>query len=61
MKTYKTFKRSVKNWTEFANARKTTVSTGLTRQQAFENCAWFNENRTPSQIANGTKMEFTEE
>ncbi len=56
---YKTFKRSATNWSEFAGNRKTTVSTGLTYDQAREECKAYNDTRTPAQIRRGTMMEFT--
>ena len=55
---YRTFKRSATNFDEFSSARKLTVETGLTANQAREKCADYNDNRTPAQIAKGTKMEF---
>lgn len=61
MPTYKTFKRSCTNWDEFATARKITVDTGLTYEEAREACRELNENRNSRQIAAGTKLEFTEE
>jgi hypothetical protein len=61
MTTYKTFKRSCRNWQEFARARKITESTGLTYEQARQQCEYFNNNRTPAQIRKGTKLEFTAE
>lgn len=59
VKYYKTFKRSCNTLEEFAKARKITVDTGLTEDQAREQCREFNNNRTPAQIRKGTKMEFT--
>ena len=59
--TYKTFKRSCKNWEQFATARKITEETGLTYEQAQERCTEFNQNRTAAQIRRGTKLEFTAE
>ena len=59
--TYRTFKRSVTNWQEFATARKVTEDTGLTYEQARERCEQFNQNRTSQQIRKGTKLEFTAE
>lgn len=61
MTTYKTFKRSCRNWQEFSRARKITESTGLTYDQARQQCEEFNNNRTPAQIRKGTKLEFTVE
>lgn len=55
---YRTFKRSCTNWEEFGKARKITVETGLTWQQAYEACQEFNQNRTSRQISRGTKLEF---
>ena len=58
---YKTFKRSARNFDEFATARKTTVDTGLTEAEARQRCHEFNTNRTSRQIALGTKLEYTKE
>lgn len=58
---YETFERSCRNFEEFATARKVTIDTGLTYEEAVEACRDFNSNRTPSQIEKGTKLEFTEE
>ncbi len=56
---YKTFKRSCTNFQQFGSARKMTVETGLTYEQAKERCEQFNNNRTSAQIRKGTKLEFT--
>ena len=56
---YKTFKRSCRNFQQFASARKITVDTGLTLEQARQACDAFNANRTKAQIRKGTKLEFT--
>jgi len=61
MTTYRTFKRSCTGWKSFASARKITVDTGLTIDEARRACDRFNESRTPSQIRRGTKLEFTAE
>ncbi len=61
MKTYKTFKRSVRNFAEFASARKITVHRGLTYDEAQRACKAFEAARTPAQIKRGTKLEFTAE
>lgn len=58
---YKTFKRSATSLNSFASARKITVDTGLTYEQARERCRAFNDNRTARQIKLGTKLEFTQE
>lgn len=55
---YRTFKRSATSWETFASARKTTVDTHLTYDQAREACKAYNDNRTPAQVRKGTKMEF---
>lgn len=60
MKTYYTFKRSCKNWQEFASAEKITVTTGLSYDEAREECKEYNDNLSEADIENGTKMEFTE-
>lgn len=61
MKKYYTFKRSCTDWRSFARARKHTDMTGLTEAEARRRCEHFNENRSPSQIRRGTKMEYTSE
>lgn len=61
METYRTFKRSTRNFEEFSRARKTTVDRGLTLEEARRQCAAFNDNRTQAQIRRGTKLEFTAE
>lgn len=58
---YKTFKRSVTDWKTFASARKITVDTGLTYDEALRQCERFNSNRSAAQIRRGTKLEFTKE
>lgn len=58
---YKTFTRSVNNWSQFAKARKRTVDTGLTYDEARRACAEYNAGRTAAQIKRGHKMEFTQE
>jgi len=61
MTTYKTFKRSSRDWKSFASARKLTESTGLSYDEALRQCERFNSNRTSAQIRRGTKLEFTQE
>jgi len=39
--TYKTFTRSANNWHEFGHARKMTVSTGLSYDEARDDCKDF--------------------
>lgn len=56
---YRTFKRSARNWEEFAKASKIPVRDGLTEDEARRGCREFNRNRTQAQIRKGTKMEFT--
>lgn len=58
---YRTFKRSARNFTEFANAEKIEVDAGLTISEARLACQEFNDNRTESEIDAGTKLEFEEE
>jgi hypothetical protein len=58
---YKTFKRSATDWKSFGSARKITVDTGLTYEEAQRQCKEFNDNRTAAQIRKGTKLEFTQE
>lgn len=59
--TYRTFKRSAKNWKEFFHARKITVDRGLTAEEALKQCEQFNLNRTSAQRNKGTKLEFERE
>jgi hypothetical protein len=59
--TYRTFRRSARNWEQFASARKITVRRGLTYDEARRMCMEFNDNRTPAQVRRGTKMEFEAE
>lgn len=58
---YRTFKRSCRNWREFARTRKITVDRGLTYAEAVARCKEFNDRRTPRQIRAGTLMEFDKE
>lgn len=58
---YKIFKRSCRNWKEFASAKKITVERGLTREEALDRCQQYNADLTPRQRQRGTKYEFTEE
>lgn len=58
---YRTFKRSAKNWREFSSARKITYDTGLTWEEALRQCEKFNANLTPAQRRKGTRMEFEEQ
>jgi hypothetical protein len=58
---YKVFKRSARNFEEFARAQKQTVERGLTYEQAQRMCRQFNESRTAAQINRGTKYEFESE
>lgn len=61
METYRTFKRSCTDWKSFGSARKTTVDTRLSYDEARNQCQSYNENRTPAQVRKGTKMEFERE
>jgi hypothetical protein len=61
MVTYRTFKRSARNFEEFARANKEEQDSGLDYHEAREQCEEFNRNRTPAQIKRGTKLEFEEE
>jgi len=61
MTTYRTFKRTANNFEEFASAKKVTVDTGLTIDEAREACKDFNDNRTSAQEGRGTMMEFINE
>lgn len=59
--TYTVFKRSARNFEEFAQAEKEVIETGLTIQEAKEVCQDFNQNRTEAEIEKGTKLEFESE
>lgn len=56
---YTVFKRSARNFEEFARARKATIRRGLSLDEARRLCANFNNGRTAAQVARGTKYEFT--
>lgn len=56
---YRIFKRSATNWETFARSRKTTVDYVQTEEEARKRCNDFNKNRTPQQVAKGTKYEYT--
>jgi hypothetical protein len=58
MDTYRTFKRTAKNFEEFSIAEKIEIDFGLTYSEAREQCEDFNNNRTNEEIEAGTKMEF---
>lgn len=60
-KRYKVFRRTANSWHEFATARKYTLETGLTLEEARRFCENFNANRTKNQIRAGTKAEFEEQ
>lgn len=59
--TYKTFTRSLVYPQSFSAARKTTRNTGLTYEQAYEECERYNAKLTAAQIRKGTKCEFIRE
>ena len=61
MDTFRTFIRSATSFESFSKAEKIAQSCGLTLTEARYQCKRFNENRTPEQIAAGTKMEFEKE
>jgi hypothetical protein len=61
MYTYKTFVRTATDFASMARAKKRTKDTGLSLDEARRACANYNATRTPSQVASGTKMEFTRE
>lgn len=58
---YRTFKRSARNFEEFASAEKIEVETGLTISEALLACHDFNTNRSAAEEEMGTKLEFEEE
>lgn len=57
--TFWVFKRSARNWKEFAEAPKRVVETGLTYDEARELCATNNAKLSESEQERGTKYEFT--
>lgn len=58
---YKTFLRSATSLASMSKARKITQSTGLTIEEAREQCTQYNSSRSPAQLRKGTKMEFERE
>lgn len=58
-KIYTVFKRSATSWEQFGAARKYKIESGLTYTEAQRICREFNADRTPAQVRNGTKYEFT--
>ena len=58
---YTTFLRAARNFSEFSSARKDTVDTELSLEDARAACQDFNDNRTQAQIDLGLKMEFEKE
>ena len=61
MDTYRVFKRSARNFDEFARARKQTIERGLSYSDAQRICVQWNKERTPAQEKRGTKYEFERE
>lgn len=55
---YRTFKRSCRNWGEFARARKFEDMRNLTYEEARRRCEYLNGQLTAAQIRRGTKYEF---
>ena len=56
---YTVFRRSARNFEQFARARKVVVRRKLTIEEARRMCEDYNRNRTPAQMHAGTKIEFT--
>ena len=56
---YTVFRRSCRNFKEFANAQKVVIRRGLEYSEAQRMCDDFNNHRTQAQIKRGTKYEFT--
>lgn len=59
--TYLVFRRTCRNWEQFAHARKFVQARGLTYEQARQMCEDYNNSRNSTQIRKGTKFEFTNE
>lgn len=55
---YVVFKRSARNFEEFAKARKQVIRANLTIHEARSLCESWNNDRTSTQIKRGTKLEF---
>lgn len=55
---YRTFLRTARDWHTFARARKRSVDSGLTLDEAQRACRAYNEARTQAQRTRGTVMEF---
>lgn len=58
---YRVFKRSCRNWDEFAHARKFTQVRGVSYSRARELCDRWNATLTKAQVRRGTKFEFESE
>ena len=56
---YKVFRRSARNFEQFASARKYIIRKGLTIEEARSMCKRLNDERTQAEITRGTKYEFT--
>lgn len=56
MSTYRVFKRSARNFDEFAKARKRVVRRNLTLAEARELCQSFNDSRSPIQVRAGHQV-----
>ena len=61
MTTYRTFLRSCTSFESFAKAEKVEQDTGLTIDEARQQCTDFNKNRSEEEKEAGTKMEFEAE
>lgn len=61
MPTYRTFRRTCRDWRSFARARKLTEERGLTEAEAHHFCENANKNLTPSQKKRGTRYEYEQE
>ncbi len=59
MNHYTVFSRSCTDWKSFASAKKKTVYTGLTEDEARAVCQEYNKNRTQAQMRKGIKYEYT--
>lgn len=59
-RSFRVFKRSARNFEEFAKAKKHTVQRWLSYDEAQQVCREHNAALTPAQVRRGTKYEFEE-
>jgi hypothetical protein len=58
---FRTFKRTCRNWRQYASARKMSDMAGLTYDEARRRCEYLNAMLTPQQKRRGTRYEFEQQ